>query len=94
MTMTHAEHADQTRAYTGQSGSSTHTSQTCITAAASIGARWLHLASHSKLTDPRVSTSTSGPFGFAVSRPSIWNSLPPTLCALLTTLDSYRADER
>jgi len=53
----------------------------CIPIAASTGRRFLRSASHGDLIVPWARTSTYGQRSFAVSRPSIWNDLPPTLRA-------------
>ena len=62
----------------------------CIPVAASTGCRFLCSASNGDLMVPWARTSTYGQRSFAVSGPSVWNDLPPTLRASSTTLGQFQ----
>jgi len=66
--------------------------QKCVfqAVAASTGRHFLHSASHGDLMMPWARTSMYGQRCFAVSGPSDWNDLPPTLRALSTTLGQFQ----
>ena len=64
----------------------------CVPVATNTSRRYLRSATHGDLQVPRTRTVTYGPRSFAVSGPTIWNTLPSTLRVSTTTLDSFRVD--
>jgi len=61
----------------------------CVPVAASTGHHCLRSASHGDLTVLHTRTSKYGPCSVVVSRPSIWNSVPPAICQS-TTLRQFQ----
>jgi len=55
------------------------------------GWRYLRSATHGDLQVPRTRTVAYGPRGFAVSGPTIWNTVPSTLCVSTTTLGQFQS---
>ena len=53
--------------------------------------RCLRSATHGDLQVPRTRMVTYGPQSFAVSGPTIWNTLPSTLCVSTTTLGQFQS---
>ena len=51
--------------------------------------RYLRSATHGDLLVPRTRTVTYGPRNFAVSGPTVWNTLPSTLRVSTTTLGQF-----
>ena len=51
----------------------------------------LRSATHWDLLVPRMRTVTYGPKSFAVSGPTVWNTLPSTLCVSTTTLGQFQS---
>ena len=62
----------------------------CIPVAARTGRCLLRSASDGDLMVPWTRTSTYGQRSFAVSGPSAWNDLPPTLRASSATLKQFQ----
>ena len=55
------------------------------------GRRYLRSATHGDLLVPRTRTVTYGPRSFAVSGPTLWNTLPSTLCVSTATLGQFQS---
>ena len=53
--------------------------------------RYLRLATHGDLLVPRTRTATYGPRSFAVSGPTVWNTLPSTLRVSTTTRGQFQS---
>jgi len=53
--------------------------------------RYLRSATHGNLLVPRTRPVTYGPRSFAVSGPTVWNTLPSILRALTTTLGQFQS---
>ena len=58
----------------------------CVSVATNTSRRCLRSATHGDLQVPRTRTVTYEPQSFAVSGPTIWNTLPSTLRVSTTTL--------
>ena len=52
--------------------------------------RYLRSATHGDLLVPRTRTVTYGPRSFAVLGPTVWNTLPSTLCVSTTALGQFQ----
>ena len=63
----------------------------CVPVAANTSRRYLRSATHGDLQVPRTRTVTHGPRSFAVSGPTIWNTLPSTLRVSTTTLGQFQS---
>ena len=63
----------------------------CVPVATDTSRRYLHSATHGDLLVPRMRTLTYGPRSFAVSGPTVWNTLPSTLRASTTTLGQFQS---
>ena len=63
----------------------------CVPVATNTSRRYLRSATHGDLLVPRTRTVTCGPRSFAVSGPTVWNTLPSTLCVLSTTLGQFQS---
>ena len=63
-----------------------------VPVATNTSRRYLRSATHGNLLVPRTRTVTYmyGPRSFAVSGPTIWNTLPSTLRASTTTLEQFQ----
>ena len=76
-----------TSVYCVHGAAPSYLTEMCIPVSASTGRRLLlRSASHGDLMVPWARTSTYGQRSFAVSGPSVWNDLTPTLRASSTTL--------
>ena len=64
----------------------------CVPVATNTSRRYLRSATHGDLLVPRTRTVTYGPRSFAVSGPTIWNTLPSTLRVSTTTLGQFQRD--
>jgi len=63
----------------------------CVPVATNTSRRYLRSATHGNLLVPRTRMVTYGPRSFAVSGPTIWNTLPSTLRASSTTLGQFQS---
>jgi len=63
----------------------------CITTTTNTSRRYLRSATHGDLQVPRTRTVTYRPRSFAVSGPTLWNTLPSTLRVLTTTLGQFQS---
>jgi len=63
----------------------------CVPVATNTSRRYLRSATHRDLLVPRTRTVTYGPRSFAVSGPTVWNTLPSTLCVSTTTLGEFQS---
>ena len=63
----------------------------CVPVANNTSRRYLRSTTHGNLLVPRTRTVTYGPRSFAVSGPTIWNTLPSTLRASTTTLEQFQS---
>ena len=63
----------------------------CYSEHTNTSRRYLRSATHGDLQVPRTRTVTYGPRSFAVSGPTIWNTLPSTLRASTTTLGQFQS---
>ena len=63
---------------------SVYQTEMCVPVSVSTVCQCIRLASHGGLTVPCTRTSKYGPCSFAVSCPSICNSLPQVICQLTT----------
>jgi len=63
----------------------------CVPVATNTSRCYLHSATHGDLLVPRTRTVTYGPPSFAVSGPTVWNTLPSTLRASTTTLGQFHS---
>jgi len=63
----------------------------CVPVATNTSRRYLRSATHGDLQVPRMTTVTYGPRSFAVSCPTIWNTLPLTLRVSTTTLGQFQS---
>jgi len=61
------------------------------TVATNTSRRYLRSATHGDLLVPRTRTVTYGPRSFAVSGPTVWNTLPSTLRVSTTTLGQFQS---
>jgi len=61
----------------------------CVPVATNTSRRYLRSATHGDLLVPMTRTMTYG--SFAVSGPTVWNTLPSTLRVLATTLGQFRS---
>jgi len=63
----------------------------CDPVATNTSRCYLRSSTHGNPLVPRTRTATYGPRSFAVSGPTIWNTLPLTLRALTTTLGQFQS---
>jgi len=63
----------------------------CVPVATNTSRRYLCSATHGDLQVPRTRTVTYGPQSFAVSGPTIWNTLPSILRVSTTTLGQFQS---
>ena len=64
----------------------------CVLVATNTSRRYLRSATHGDLMVPRTRTVTYGPQSFfAVSGPTVWNTLPSTLRASTTTFGQFQS---
>jgi len=63
----------------------------CFPVATNTSRRYLRSATYGNLLVPRTRTVTYGPRSFAVSGPTVWNTLPSTLRASTTTLRQFQS---
>jgi len=63
----------------------------CVPVATNTSRRYLRSATHGDLQVPRTRTVTYGPRSFAVSGPTIWNTLPSTLHVSPTTREQFQS---
>ena len=63
----------------------------CVLVATNTSHRYLCSATHGDLQVPRTRTVTYGLRSFAVSGPTIWNTLPSTLRVSTTTLGQFQS---
>jgi len=63
----------------------------CVTVATNTSRRYVRSTTHGDLQVPRTRTVTYGPRSFAVSGPTIWNTLPSTLRVSTTTLGQFQS---
>jgi len=63
----------------------------CVPVATNTSRRYLRSATHGDLLVPRMRTMTYGPRSFAVSGPTVWNTLPSTLRVTTTTLGQFQS---
>ena len=63
----------------------------CVPVATNTSCRYLRSATHGDLLVPRTRTVTYGPRSFAVSGPTVWNTLPSTLRVSTTTLGQFQS---
>jgi len=63
----------------------------CVPIATNTSRRYLPSATHGDLLVPRTRTVTYGPRSFAVSGPTIWNTLPSTLRVSAPTLGHFQS---
>jgi len=63
----------------------------CLPVATSTSRHYLRSATHGDLQVPSTRTVTYGPRSFAVSGPTIWNTLPSTLRVSATTLGQFQS---
>ena len=63
----------------------------CVPVATNTSRRYLRSATHGDLLVPRTRTVTYGPWSFAVSGPTVWNTLPSTLRVSTTTLGQFQS---
>ena len=63
----------------------------CVPFATNTSRRYLRSATRGDLQVPRTRTVTYGPQSFAVSGPTIWNTLPSTLRVSTTTLGQFQS---
>jgi len=61
----------------------------CVPVATNTSRRYLRSATHGDLHVTRTRMVTCGPRSFAVSGPTIWNTLPSTLRVSTTTLGQF-----
>ena len=69
----------------------TNVTNLCVPGATNTSRRYLRSATHGDLQVPRTRTVTYGPQSFAVSGPTIWNTLPSTLRVSTTTLGQFQS---
>jgi len=62
-----------------------------VLVATNTSRRYLRVATHGDLQVPRTRTVTYGPQSFAVSGPTLWNTLPSTLRVSTTTLGQFQS---
>ena len=62
-----------------------------VPVATNTSRRYLRVATHGDLQVPRTRTVTYGPQSFAVSGPTVWNTLPSTLRVSTTTLGQFQS---
>ena len=62
----------------------------CVPVATNTSRRYLRSATHGDLL-PRTRTVTYGPQSFAVSGPTVWNTLPSTLRVSITTRGQFQS---
>jgi len=62
-----------------------------VAVATNTSRRYLRSATHGDLLVPRMRTVTHGPQSFAVSGPTVWNTLPSTLRVSTTTLGQFQS---
>jgi len=63
----------------------------CVPVATNTSRRYLRSATHGDLLEPSTRTVTYGPQSFAVSGPTILNTLPSTLRVSATTLGQFQS---
>jgi len=63
----------------------------CVPVAANTSRRYLRSATHGDLLVLRTRTVTYGPRSFAVSGPTVWNTLPSTLRVSTITLGQFQS---
>ena len=63
----------------------------CAPVATNTSRRYLRSATHGDLLVPRTRTVTYGPQSFAVSGPTVWNTLPSTLRVSTMTLGQFQS---
>ena len=63
----------------------------CVPVATNTSRRYLRSATYGDLLVPRTRTVTYGPRSFAVSGPTVWNTLPSTLRVSTTTLGQFQS---
>ena len=63
----------------------------CVPVATNTSRRYLRSATHGDLLVPRTRTVTYKPGSFAVSGPTVWNTLPSTLRVSATTLGQFQS---
>ena len=66
-----------------------HAADTVV--ATNTSRRYLRSATHGDLLVPRTRTVTYGPRSFAVSGPTVWNTLPSTLRVSTTTIEQFQS---
>jgi len=70
---------------------SSYLTNLCVPVATNTSRRYLHSATHGDLLVPSSRTVTYGPQSFAVSGPTVWNTLPMTLRVSTTTLGQFQS---
>ena len=63
----------------------------CVPVATNTSRCYLRSATHGDLLVPRTRTVTYGPRSFAVSGPTVWNTLPSTLRVSTTMLGQFQS---
>ena len=63
----------------------------CVPVATNTSRRYLRSATHGDLQVPSTRTVTYGPRSFAVSGPTVWNTLPSILRVSTTTLGQFQS---
>ena len=63
----------------------------CVPVATNTSRRYLRSATHGDLLVLRTKTVAYGPRSFAVSGPTVWNTLPSTLRVSTTTLGQFQS---
>ena len=63
----------------------------CVPVATNTSRRYFRSVTHGDLLVPRTRMVTYGPQSFAVSGPTIWNTLPSTLHISATTLGQFQS---
>ena len=66
----------------------------CVSVATNTSRRYLRSATHEDLLVPRTRAVTYTPRSFAVSGPTVWNTLPSTLRVSTTTLGQFQSGVR
>ena len=69
----------------------TNLTNLCVPVATNTSRRYLRSATHGDLQVPSTRTVTYGPRSFAVSGPTIWNTVPSTLRVSTTTLGQFQS---
>jgi len=69
----------------------TNLTNLCVPVATNTSRHYLRSATHGDLQVPSTRTVTYGPRSFAVSGPTIWNTVPSTLRVSTTTLGQFQS---